>query len=151
MKKPDLQKIAAKIPRDQLARYRVPWWIDPQGDIVHLQDKDHAMSAIEMLKERGIKAGPEKSISTLIHEGWVRVQAYPDHTAFVQGTLRSLLDKGSAVLKIVPELISVEIAYIPADYTRPPSVPMKEIGRMGWQEAVRHAERVGKSGKKARK
>ncbi|OGH58541.1 MAG: hypothetical protein A3G34_08740 [Candidatus Lindowbacteria bacterium RIFCSPLOWO2_12_FULL_62_27] len=143
MDKSKLQKIGAKIPRDKLALCRVPWWIDPEGAAVRLPEPGHAASAIEMLRKRGIEAGPDKAVGAMIGEGWIRVQVYPDDTAFIQGTFESILKRGRTILKIVPNLKSVELSFVPAGDDAPPTLGAEEINRTGWEESVRRARLAG--------
>ncbi|MEK6543939.1 MAG: hypothetical protein AABZ44_05835, partial [Elusimicrobiota bacterium] len=128
MKKARLQTPGLQAPLAVLARHRTPWWIDPFGRAIEIKGQDHALSAIAMLKERGIVAGPEAAIAALVDEGWIRVQVYPNRTAFIQGSVGFLTDNGDAIMSIVPKLRCVEIACVPAGrYRQAPVISKAQI------------------------
>lgn len=150
----ELQKPGfSRLSISELRALRKPWWITPEGKVIDLDalKKDHALSAIDMLGQSGLDADPTEAIEEIVGRGYIRVQTYPDSTAFVQGTYDALVQNGERILQIVPGLVSVEIAYLPADYKAPPSITRAEIDDLGWAEVMSRARGFGRMGQRARR
>ena len=127
---------------------RIPYWINPYGEVILTTPLDHALYAIKYYKEQGMTLEPEYAIEKMINEGWIRVQVFPDGEAIIQGIPSALKKNGEIILNIVPDLKVVGIAYVPWDYKKPPIFTREEINKLNWSELIDYAMRIGKFAKR---
>lgn len=126
---------------------RIPYYIDDKGQIIDTRPNDHALFAVAFFEKQGLSLQVNDAVEKIVTgNDYIRVQVFPDKSAFIQGTIDSLKKNGKRILNIVPDLAILEIGYVPIDYEVPPRFTRAEIERMNdWDKLIEEAITKGKS------